>query len=61
MEVSTLKKDTVERLRKVKKEQEFTISHILELLEAKGYYLKPLLNVSFLKTLMLTASNIVIP
>ncbi len=39
MEVSTLKKDTIERLRKVKKEQEFTISHILDLLEAKDYYL----------------------
>ena len=39
MEVSTLKKDTIERLRKVKKEQEFTISHILELLEKKGYFL----------------------
>ena len=39
MEVSTLKKDTVERLRKVKKEQEFTIGYILELLEKKGYYL----------------------
>lgn len=33
MEVSTLKKDTIERLRKVKKEQEFTIAHILDLLE----------------------------
>ena len=39
MEVSTLKKDTVERLRKVRKEQEFTIAYILELLEKKGYYL----------------------
>ena len=39
MEVSTLKKDTIERLRKVKKEQEFTIPYILELLEKKGYYL----------------------
>ena len=39
MEVSTLKKDTVERLRKVKKEQEFTITQILDLLEKKGYYL----------------------
>ena len=39
MEVSTLKKDTVERLRKVKKEQEFTITQILDLLEQKGYYL----------------------
>ena len=39
MEVSTLKKDTIERLRKVKKEQEFTIPYILDLLEKKGYYL----------------------
>jgi transcriptional regulator with XRE-family HTH domain len=39
MEVSKLKKDTIERLRKVRKEQEFTIAHILELLEQKGYYL----------------------
>ena len=39
MEVSTLKKDTVERLRKVKKEQEFTIPQILDLLEKKDYYL----------------------
>ena len=39
MEVSTLKKDTIERLRKVKKEQEFTIPQILDLLEKKDYYL----------------------
>lgn len=39
MEVSTLKKDTVERLRKVKTEKEFTISQIIDLLEKKGYYL----------------------
>ena len=39
MEVSTLKKDTIERLRKVKKEKEFTVSSILTMLEQKGYYL----------------------
>lgn len=39
MEVSTLKKDTIERLRKVKKEKEFTVSSILNMLEQKGYYL----------------------
>jgi hypothetical protein len=39
MEIATLKKDTVERLRKVKTEKEFTIAHILDLLENKGYYL----------------------
>ena len=39
MEVSTLKKDTVERLRKVKKEQALTIPNILDMLEKKGYYL----------------------
>lgn len=39
MEVNTLKKDTVERLRKVKREKELTVSSILELLERKGYFL----------------------
>lgn len=39
MEIATLKKDTVERLRKVKTEKEFTIAQILDLLENKGYYL----------------------
>ena len=39
MEVSTLKKDTVERLRKVKKEQALTIPNILDMLEKKNYYL----------------------
>ncbi|MBP5432128.1 hypothetical protein [Ruminococcus sp.] len=39
MEVTTLKKDTVERLRKVKKEKELTVSSILDMLEKKGYYL----------------------
>ena len=39
MEVNTLKKDTVERIRKVKKERELTIQNILEMLDVKGYYL----------------------
>lgn len=39
MEVNTLKKDTVERLRKVKKEQGLTVTNVLEMLENKGYYL----------------------
>ena len=39
MEVKTLKKDTVERLRKVKKEKEFTISTIMKMLEQKQFYL----------------------
>ena len=39
MEVNKLKKDTIERLRKVKREKEFTVSIILDMLEKKGYYL----------------------
>lgn len=39
MEVKTLKKDTVERLRKVKKEKEFTISTIMKMLEEKQFFL----------------------
>lgn len=39
MEVSNLKKDTVERLRKVKKEQSLTIPNIMDMLEAKQFYL----------------------
>ena len=39
MEVSTLKKDTVERIRKVRKERELTISDILTMLEEKNYFL----------------------
>lgn len=39
MEVNNLKKDTVERLRKVKKEQGLTIPNIIEMLEKRGYYL----------------------
>ena len=39
MEVSTLKKDTVERIRKVKKERELTIPDILNMLEKKNYFL----------------------
>lgn len=39
MEVNSLRKDTVERLRKVKKEQALTVANILEMLEKAGYYL----------------------
>lgn len=39
MEVNNLKKETVERLRKVKKEQGLTIPNIIEMLEKRGYYL----------------------
>ena len=39
MEVSTLKKDTVERIRKVRKERELTIQEILNMLEEKNYFL----------------------
>lgn len=39
MEVNTLKKDTVERLRKVRKEQALTIPNIIKMLEERGYYL----------------------
>ena len=39
MEINTLKKDTVERLRKVKKEQGLTVPNIIEMLEKRGYYL----------------------
>lgn len=39
MEIEALKKDTIERLRKVKKERDLTVPIILDMLEAKGYYL----------------------
>ena len=39
MEIEALKKDTIERLRKVKKEQDLTVPIILNMLEAKGYYI----------------------
>ena len=39
MEVSSLKRDTVERLRKVKAEKEFTVAQIIDLLDKKGYFL----------------------
>ena len=39
MEIATLKKETVERIRKVKKEKDMTISDILDLLEKKNYFL----------------------
>ena len=39
MEVNNLKKDTIERLKKVKKERELTVSEIINILDSKGYYL----------------------
>lgn len=39
MEIATLKKDTVERIRKVKKEKGMTIPDILDLLEKKNFFL----------------------
>ncbi len=39
MEIDVLKKETVARLRQVKKERELTVEAIMDMLEAKGYYL----------------------
>ena len=39
MELEKLQKNTVERLRKVKKDQGLTVPQILELLDKKGYFL----------------------
>lgn len=39
MEIEALKKQTIERLKRVKKEQELSISQIMDMLSAKGYYL----------------------
>ena len=39
MEIEALKKQTIERLKRVKKEQELSISQIMDLLSTKGYYL----------------------
>lgn len=39
MEVNNLKTETIERLKKVKKEQELTVSKIIDMLDSKGYYL----------------------
>ena len=39
MEVKKLKKETVDKIRKVKKENELTYEQIIEMLEAKDYYL----------------------
>jgi len=39
MEIEAMKKQTIERLKRVKKEQELSISKIMDMLSAKGYYL----------------------
>lgn len=39
MEIEELKKQTVARLKQVKKERDLTVTAILDMLEAKGYYL----------------------
>lgn len=39
MEIEALKKQTIERLKCAKKEQELSISQIMDMLSSKGYYL----------------------
>lgn len=39
MEIEAMKKQTVERLKRVKKEQELSYSKIMDMLSSKGYYL----------------------
>lgn len=39
MEIEALKKQTIERLKRVKKEQELSIQKIMDMLSSKGYYL----------------------
>ena len=39
MELEALKKKTIERLKRVKKEQELSIPKIMDMLSSKGYYL----------------------
>lgn len=39
MEIEALKKQTIERLKRVKKEQELSIPKIMDMLSSKGYYL----------------------
>lgn len=39
MEIEAMKKQTIERLKRVKKEQELSISQIMDMLNSKGYYL----------------------
>ena len=39
MEIEAMKKQTIERLKRVKKEQELSISKIMDMLSTKGYYL----------------------
>ena len=42
MEIEALKKQTIERLKCAKKEQELSISQIMDMLSSKGYYLSEL-------------------
>lgn len=39
MEIEALKRQTIERLKRVKKEQELSITKIMDMLSSKGYYL----------------------
>lgn len=39
MEIEAMKKQTIERLKRVKKEQELSIPKIMDMLSSKGYYL----------------------
>ena len=39
MEIEAMKKQTIERLKRVKKEQELSYSKIMDMLSSKGYYL----------------------
>lgn len=39
MEIEAMKKQTIERLKRVKKEQELSYSNIMDMLSSKGYYL----------------------
>lgn len=39
MEIEVMKKQTIERLKAVKKEQELSISNIMDMLSTKGYYI----------------------
>lgn len=39
MEIEAMKKQTIERLKRVKKEQELSYANIMDMLSSKGYYL----------------------
>lgn len=39
MEIEAMKKQTIERLKAVKREQELSISNIMDMLSTKGYYI----------------------